>query len=194
MAGGPESQITKLLQAVHAGDKQAEERLAQILYNELRPLAARLLRRMFHRDPADGTNTPTAIVNAAWMRIIRQRQQFDDRRHFFAIASLQLRRVVIDYWREWKARGGPKQRLQTDFGELKIASSADRMEWEDLFAALDELDVLDPVEADVVRMRFLWSLTIVETAASLGISHATVERRWKHARAWLRRRLGGETR
>lgn len=155
-------------------------------------MAAGLLRRMFDRAPADGTDTPTAIVDAAWMRIIRQRQRYDNRRHFFAIASLQVRRVVVDYWRQWKARGGPKQRLQTDFGELATDPADEGPNCEDLFAALEKLEALDSLEADVVRMRFLWGLTIAETASSLGVSHATVERRWQHARAWLRRELGGD--
>jgi len=192
MTAEPVSQIMELLRDARQGSREAEERLARALYSELRPLAATLLRRMFGRDPADGTNTPTAIVDAAWMRLIKQRQQFDDRRHFFAIASLQLRRVVIDYWREWRARGGATERLHTDFGELSTGSSANGTECEELFQAVERLERLDPVEADVVRLRFLWDLTIAETATALGISHATVERRWKHAQAWLGRELAGE--
>ena len=186
------SQVTQLLNRVREDQPGARDQLAQLLYAELRPLAAQLLRRMFHRNPADGTNTPTAIIDAAWMRIIRQRQEYDDRRHFFAIGSLQVRRVVIDYWREWKARGGPGERLRTDFGELKTRGCDHGFEYEDLFAAIDRLEALDPVEADVVRLRYLWDLKIDETAHALGIGHASVERYWRHAKAWLGQHLAGD--
>lgn len=179
--------ITELLIDWGKGDQAALEKLMPLVYNELRRLASNYLRR----ERASHTLQPTALVNEAYLKLIDQRNaQWQNRAHFFGISAQLMRRILVDHARQHQAvkRGGSnQQRLSiTSAEEIAQQPAVDLLA---LNEALDELTVMDPQQAQIVELKFFGGLSIDETAEVLGISHATVERDWKMARAWLRRQL-----
>lgn len=185
-------EISRLLTAARAGERQAGERLFAILYDELRRIAA-LHRR---KEPAHHSLQTTALVHEAYTRLAGQeRMAWKNRGQFLAVASQAMRRVLVDHARRRKAakRGGGVPDSTLDSVVVAMESSADLVE---LDMALDKLAELDRRGAQVVELRFFAGLTVPEVARTLGLSRATVEREWAAARAWLRRELdvGGEQR
>lgn len=178
-------EITQLLTAWRAGERDADERLFALLYEELRTIAAR------HRqkESAHHSLQTTALVHEAYMRLARQhRTSWKSRGHFMAVASQAMRRVLVDHARRRKAakRGGGIPPAPLDSVVLALEDAVDLVE---LDVALEKLARLDPREAQVVDLRFFAGLTVPEVAQALGVSRATVERDWVAARAWLRREL-----
>ncbi|HKS08134.1 MAG TPA: sigma-70 family RNA polymerase sigma factor [Pyrinomonadaceae bacterium] len=180
--------ITRLLERWSSGEENALEELVPLVYKELRKLAANYLRRERH----ELTLQPTALINEVFLRLIDQSEiQWQSRAHFFGIAARLMRRILVDRVRVRQAakRGGVHYSLSL--------SKADRIAGKsnvDLLAlnlALHKLDELDPQQSRIVELRFFGGLTIEESAEVLSVSHATVERQWKMARAWLRVELGG---
>ena len=179
--------ITRLLVDWGKGDQAALEKLMPLVYSELRRLASNYLRR----ERAEHTLQPTALVNEAYLKLVDQRNaKWQNRAHFFGIAAQLMRRILVDHARQRQAvkRGGVEQQ------RLSITSAEAVMKQPeiDLLAlneALEELAEMDPQQSRIVELKFFGGLSIEETAEVLGISHATVERDWKMARAWLRRQL-----
>lgn len=179
--------VTELLIDWGKGDQAALEKLMPLVYNELRRLASNYLRR----ERASHTLQPTALVNEAYLKLIDQRNaQWQNRAHFFGISAQLMRRILVDHARQHQAvkRGGSnQQRLSiTSAEEIAQQPAVDLLA---LNEALDELTLMDPQQSQIVELKFFGGLSIDETAEVLGISHATVERDWKMARAWLRRQL-----
>lgn len=165
------------------------------------PLVYEQLRRMARRQlsaEADGhTLTATALVHEAWLKLVDQTQtEWQDRTHFFAIASLAMRRILVDFARRHRAirRGGvdgtPPAPISLDSVELSVAERADALIALD--EALERLAEVDPRLARVVECRFFAGLTEEETAEALNVSRRTVAREWALARGWLYQELGGE--
>ena len=186
MRQSPEG-ITQLLIDWGNGDQAALEKLMPLVYTELRRLATNYLRR----ERMGHTLQPTALVNEAYLKLVGQKNtKWQNRAQFFAISAQLMRRILVDHARRHQAdkRGGSeKQRLSITSAEELMAQPA-----VDLLAlneALDELSTMDPQQGRIVELKFFGGLSIDETAEVLGISHATVEREWKSARAWLRRQL-----
>jgi RNA polymerase sigma factor (TIGR02999 family) len=182
-----EEGVTQLLVEWGGGDRAALDRLLPLVFDELRRLAASYLRR----ERAGHTLQPTALVNEAYLRLVGQEgAQWQNRAHFFGIAANLMRQILVDHARQRAAekRGGSQlQRLSLTQAERLV-----RQEELDVLAlneALERLAEFDEQQARIVEMKFFAGLTIEETAEVLGISHATVEREWKLARAWLRREL-----
>lgn len=179
--------ITQLLVDWGNGDQAALEKLMPLVYNELRRLASNYLRR----ERAGHTLQPTALVNEAYLKLIDQRNaRWQNRAHFFGISAQLMRRILVDHARQHQAakRGGSNQQRLSITSAEQFAKQPEV----DLLAlneALDELTLMDPQQAQIVELKFFGGLSIDETAEVLGISHATVERDWKMARAWLRRQL-----
>ena len=158
-----------------------------LVYNELRGLARNLLRRESNRV----TLQPTALVNEAYLRLIGQQEvSWESRAQFFGMAAKLMRNILVDHARRRQAsrRGG---------GCFQISlESADRFNHQPgidiviLNDALDELAVIKPEHSRIIELRFFGGLTIEETAAVMGVSHAAVERGWAFAKAWLRRSMG----
>lgn len=179
--------ITQLLIDWGKGDQAALDRLMPLVYAELRRLATNYLRR----ERTGHTLQPTALVNEAYLKLVGQKNaKWQNRAHFFAISAQLMRRILVDHARRRHAekRGGSEQQ------RLSITSAEDLGDQSalDLLAlneALDELSKMDPQQGRIVELKFFGGLSIDETAEVLGISHATVEREWKSARAWLRRQL-----
>ncbi len=177
--------ITRLLQAWSAGDKQALDDLLPLLYRELRSLAASYIRR----ERKDHTLQATALVHEAYLRMVDQTQvQSQSRTQFFAIAANLMRQILVHHARRHRAvkRGGGNK------VQLNDAVAAVEQPGSDLIAldqALDRLAELDPRQARIVELRFFGGLTEEEIAGVLAISLATVQRNWRIARAQLQHEL-----
>ncbi|MCI0490359.1 MAG: ECF-type sigma factor [Blastocatellia bacterium] len=182
MAPTPTEDVTRVLHEVSAGDRDAFARLMPLVYDELRRLAARYLRR----ERAGHTLQPTALVNEAYLRLIDQtRVNWQNRAHFFSISAEIMRRILVDYARSHNAekRGGNVEKLPIE----EAISLSDEMDV-DLIAlddALADLAKLDPLQSRVVELKFFGGLTLEETAEVLSLSRSTVEREWLTAKAWL---------
>lgn len=179
--------ITQLLIDWGKGDQAALEKLMPLVYSELRRLASNYLRR----ERAEHTLQPTALVNEAYLKLVDQRNaRWQSRAHFFGIAAQLMRRILVDHARQRQAvkRGGVEQhRLSITSAEAVVKQP--EIDLLALNEALDELAQMDPQQSRIVELKFFGGLSIEETAEVLAISHATVERDWKLARAWLRRQL-----
>ncbi len=181
------SEVTQLLLSLQNGERSALDQLAPLLYGELRRIAA----SMFRSERPGHTLQPTAVVNEAWMRLLKQDQvHFTTRAHFFGAASRLMRQILVDYARSHQAgrRGGGEVRLALD---EKIHASLEKEPGIlALHEALDELGRLDEVKARAIELRYFGGLTGEEIAEVLGISTATVTRNLRMAEAWLARELG----
>ncbi|MGZ5437227.1 MAG: sigma-70 family RNA polymerase sigma factor [Pyrinomonadaceae bacterium] len=182
----PES-VTQLLMSWNEGDESALDKLTPLVYTELRRLARNYLRR----ERNDHTLQPTALVNEAYLKLIDQKSmRWQNRAQFYGVAAQLMRRILVDHARQHQAakRGGPgQQRLSiTSAGALGERPDLDLLA---LHEALAELKAFDPQQERIVELKFFGGLSIEETAQVLGVGHATVERDWKMARAWLKRKL-----
>lgn len=186
-AGSPAAsdEITDLLQSVEAGSPGALDRLIPLVYEELRALASGYLRG----ERGDHTLQTTALVHEAYLRLVdQQRTTWRNRRHFFGIAALAMRRILVDAARR---RGAAKRDLGRPITlDEDLDAGRDDREILGVDEALEELARLDPRQARVVELRYFAGLTIEDTAEALDVSPATVKREWHTARAWLARELG----
>jgi RNA polymerase sigma factor (TIGR02999 family) len=174
--------VILLLQRVGAGDNNAADELVPLLYQELRRMAGAYLR---HERP-DHTLQPTALVNEAYLKLVDQKNvQWQNRSHFFGVASQLMRRILVDYARGHQAakRGGGAGKVSLD--EAMIVSPQNAASVLALDETLSRLAELDPQLVRVVEMRVFGGLSIEETAVALGVSPATVKRNWSMAKAWL---------
>jgi RNA polymerase sigma-70 factor, ECF subfamily len=179
--------VTALLRAWSRGDQQARDELLPVIYGELRSRAAAHLRR----EGRGHSLQPTALVHEAYFRLIDQRVAWENRAHFFGLASEMMRRILVDHARARKRgkRAGGWTRVELD--EAVAISEQRDIDLVLLDQALQELSQRDPRHARVVELRFFGGLTVEETAEVLGASPRTVKRTWNLARAWLYRRLKG---
>jgi len=183
----PPESVTQLLVKWSNGDRKALDKLMPLVYSELRRLAGNYLRR----ERQNHTLQPTALVNEAYLKLIDQKNaHWQNRAQFYGVAAQLMRRILVDHARQHQAakRGGSDQkRLSiTSAGELAKEPELDLLA---LHEALNELTNIDPQQGRIVELRFFGGLSIEETAEVLGVGHATVERDWKMARAWLRRKM-----
>ena len=183
--------VTRILQAVQRGDRQAAEQLLPIVYDELRVLAEH---RMAGESPGQ-TLQATALVHEAYLRLLGDDQagrQWGNKGHFFAAAAEAMRRILIDRAR---AKGANKR----GGGRAKVSLSPDQVtldtvpqELLDLDEAIGCLAREDAAKADLVKLRFFAGLSLPQAAAVLGISSTTADRYWAYARAWLYNELRRE--
>jgi RNA polymerase sigma factor (TIGR02999 family) len=182
----PDLDMTRLLRSAAAGDEASRERVYLAVYEQLRRLAHEQ-RRRWHGDFTLGTS---ALVSEAFIRLDRGGgADWQDRGHFFAVASRAMRQVLLDHARERSAqkRGGGADVLPLRDEALMSPEVADEVLA--LNEALERLGAEDPRSAQVVELRFFAGLSLEETAEALGTSVATVRRDWAWARTWLRREL-----
>src|SRR5829696_4555605 len=185
--------VTALLIAWSEGDGAALDTLLPVVYAELRRQARRALRR----EAAGHTLQPTALVHEAYLRLVDQRPiRWQGRTQFFGVAARCMRQVLVDAARTRRAakrgRGAHPVTLSDAEGAAATPSAGVDDAGVDVLAldaALERLAALDPDQARLVELRYFAGLTIDDTAATLGVSPATVSREWTVARRWLRREL-----
>lgn len=182
--------ITVLLHALRDGDESARSRLVEAVYDELRGVARRHLRR----EPPDHSLTPTALVNETYLKLTGQRRVgWQNRMQFFAVASRLMRRILVDHAR---ARAAAKRAAGTriSFDDLDVSTLPKSVDVLALDAALDRLAARDARQSRLVELRFFGGLTVEEIASVLDVAPITVKRDWALARAWLFRALQGASR
>jgi RNA polymerase sigma factor (TIGR02999 family) len=176
------SEVTRLLGAIEQGDPQAAEQLLPLVYQELRQLAAYKMAR----EASGHTLQPTALVHEAWLRLGGDAQPaWQNRAHFFGAAAEAMRRIPIDVARRKSQirHGGGQDRVPLEVTD--IAPPDDRERLLHVHEVLDELAAVDPLKANVVKLRFFVGLSNGEIANLLNLSERTVERAWSFAKAWL---------
>jgi RNA polymerase sigma-70 factor, ECF subfamily len=186
MASGNE--VTRLLKEWSKGNQSALDALTQLVYRELRRLAASYMRS----ESPGHTLQPTALVHEAFLRLAGDAPHCENRSEFYGIAARLMRQILIDYARTRQAvkRGGHFERLDLD-GEL-VASRDREPDLVALDEALERLVALNPRKARVVELRFFGGLSAQESAEVLNVSEVTVKRDWQFARTWLLRELRGD--
>jgi RNA polymerase sigma-70 factor (ECF subfamily) len=186
--GSSAHDVTLLLQAWGGGDKQALDRLAPLVYRELRRIAG----RMMAAERPNHTLQATALVNEAYVRLVDTQQvSWQDRAHFFALCARAMREILIDHAR---ARGSAKRggdQIAIELDEALAAAPSPEANLLELDDALKRLAEIDPRKSQVVELRFFGGLNLEETAEALKVSTKTVQRDWDLARGWLYRELHG---
>jgi len=179
-------EVTRLLAAVRAGDSAAVDRLFPLVHDELRVIAARLLRR----EAPGHTLEPTELVHEAYLRLGGAGPAgAENRAHFLGIAARAMRHLLVDHARRRKSakRGGGVMPLRVSSAHIGVDLGSDELLALD--EALERLSELEPRLRQVVECRFFGGLTEDETAATLGVTSRTVQRDWAKARAWLYKEL-----
>ena len=187
MAPSPQ-RVTQLLVAWGGGDRAALDELMPLVYEELH----RLAHHYMSRERPSHMLQSSALVNEAFVRLIDQREvRWQNRAHFFGIASQMMRRILVDYARQRRfiKRGGDARQVLLD--EAMIVSEERAADVVALDDALKGLAEIDQRKSQIVELRFFGGLSIEETAEVLGVSPGTIMRDWTLAKAWLRRAVSG---
>lgn len=180
--------VTEWLQRLEAGEQDALDHLVPLLYDDLRSIARRWLRR----ERPDHTLDTTALVHESYLRLLESgRIRARDRQQFFAVAANVMRRVLVDWARarNRQKRGGDAQKVPLEEVEFALT---DR-EADEVLAIDDALARFSedhPRAGKVVELRFFGGLTVAQVGELLDLSERTVHREWVTARAWLRREVG----
>ncbi len=181
-----QTDVSQLLVRWSAGDERALEELIPIVYGELRLLGRSALRH----QGRESILQPTALVHEAWLRLAgNQRLSLGSRRQFYALAAKLMRDILVDHLRRRRAakRGGSRIEVALDDASPAVQPNCvDFLILDDAMTRLGEIGSRYP---RIVELRYMVGLTIEETAEILNVSHATIEREWTFARAWLRREL-----
>lgn len=182
-------EVTRLLIELKGRRQEAAPRLFDLFYSELR----RLARRHLMNERAEHTLQATALVHEAYLRLVENHQDWQNRTHFFAIASSAMRRILVHHARAKHAakRSGLQQRANLD--EVVLFS---REQPDDVIAidrALKRLSEIDARQGPIVELRYFGGLTAEETGEALGVSTITVQRDWAVAKAWLHGELAGRS-
>ncbi len=183
---GPGDDVTELLLSWRKGDAAALERLIPLVYQELRRVAGRHLRR----EASGHALQATALVHEVYLRLVdADRMTLQNRAHFFGVAAVLMRQILVDHARRRRAdkRGGGVTMLSLD--DVSPATQPVGVDVLALDQALEALSALDARQCRVVELRFFAGLNVDETADALGTSPATVARDWALAKVWLYRRL-----
>jgi RNA polymerase sigma factor (TIGR02999 family) len=176
------SDVTRVIEAVQRGDPKAAGELLPLVYEELRKLAAFKMAN----EAAGNTLQPTALVHEAWLRLVgNDNPKFAGRAHFFAAAAEAMRRILIDRARSKRALRHGGGHVRVDFEQLDLASPDADDQLLAVNDALDKLAAQDPLEAELVKLRYFAGLTVEEAAGLLDISPRTARNYWAHARTWL---------
>ena len=176
------SDVTRVIEAIQRGDSKAADELLPLVYEELRKLAASKLAN----EAAGNTLQPTALVHEAWLRLVgNDNPKFAGRAHFFAAAAEAMRRILIDRARRKSAlrHGGGQARVEVEQIDLASPEADDQLLA--VNEALDKLAAQDPIEAELVKLRYFVGFSMEEAAGLLDISPRTARNYWAHARTWL---------
>ena len=184
MSSTPSQEVTQLLVAWSDGDRSALDKLLPLVEGELH----RLAHRYMSHERQDHTLQTTALVNEAYLKLIDQKVDWQNRAHFFGIAAQIMRRILIDHARKHLGprRGGGKT---ISLDEVAVVSDERASELVALDEALTTLAKVDERKSRVVELRYFGGLSVEETAEVLGVSPDTITRDWRTAKAFLRREL-----
>ncbi len=181
----PNKEITVLLNAASAGDKIAPDKLLELVYDDLRRLAAKYMQneRNYH------TLQATALVHEAFIRLVDWKNvTWQNRAQFFAVAAQVMRKILVDHARRRSAqkRDGGQKILLDEAVSFSREKELDLLALEEILSALEKIDKR---QAKIVELRFFGGLSIEETAYVLNISETTVKSEWTFAKAWFQREL-----
>ncbi len=179
--------VTRILSAIEQGDPHAAEHLLPLVYDELRKLAAQKLAQ----EKPGQTLQATALVHEAYLRLVdvEKSQRWNSRGHFFAAAAEAMRRILVEQARRGNAakRGGQAGRVELD--EAAIAAPEASEEIIALNDVLEHFSTIDPVAANLVKLRFFAGLNMSEAAQALGMSVRSAHDVWAYARSWLHQKM-----
>lgn len=182
--------VTKTLNEVRKGNREATAALFQKVYDELRQIAAL---RLSH-EPSAQTLQPTALVHEVFLRLVHSdlRKDWTSAGHFIAVAAEVMRHILVDNARRKRRlkRGGDRHRVHIELEA--VGATIDDEQLVNLDEALNELAKEDPVKARLVVMRYFGGMTIEQACEVLDISRSTAHRHWTYARAWLFNRIRKE--
>jgi RNA polymerase sigma factor (TIGR02999 family) len=182
-------EINELLDAWGKGDPDALRALTPLIYDELRRIAHKQLRRV----PSARSLQTTALVHETYLELQdRFPGRYENKPHFIAVCALLMRQILVDYARDKRAvkRGGGLENFMLE--DVHGVMNGPPIDLLDLDRALTELSRLDSEQGRVVELRFFGGFSIEETAQALGVSSATVKRHWSSARMWLYKHLRGD--
>lgn len=177
--------LTEPLARWRAGDEESLRNVFPLVYTELKRLARSRLRK----ERANHTLQSTALVHEAYLRLLKSDPiRIENRDHFFAIAALLMRQILVDYARQRNAAKRDGGYMLT-LNDANVGTKAEDVDIVALDDALRELAKLDPKQSRIVELRYFGGLSIEETARELDTSPATVKREWASARIWLHRAM-----
>jgi RNA polymerase sigma factor (TIGR02999 family) len=182
------SDVTRILNQIDSGDPRAAERLLPLVYDELRKLAAAKLAQ----EKPGQTLQATALVHEAYMRIAGNGQGdsgWNSKGHFFAAAAEAMRRILVERARQKRSlkHGGHRDRVEMNINlAVELPASCDLIGLDEV---LEQLEVVDPKAAELVKLRFFAGLTGDQAAGVLGMSSRSADMLWAYARAWLYEKL-----
>jgi RNA polymerase sigma-70 factor (ECF subfamily) len=183
--------LTVLLNRMRQGDRGAGQKAVDLVYTELHRIAAGQMRR---ERPGHPLQT-TALVNEAYVKLVGGGAlEIQDRGHFFAVASQQMRRILVDYARAGRAQRRGGGAVPVDLDQVRLGSEPRSIDILELDEALQELERLEPRAGRVVELRYFGGYTDKEVVEVLGVPLATVRRDWEFARTWLFDRMRGSRR
>jgi len=184
------AEVTRLLQRLEGGDNEAANQLVPLLYQELRRMAGAYLR---HERP-NHTLQPTALINEAYLKLANaENASFQDRCHFFAVASKAMRQILVNHAKSRLSGKRGRGLANVSLDDVQPAVHQEAAEIVALHEALEALHNVDPRKSMVVEMRYFGGLGIEEIAEAMGVSVATVNRDWRLARSWLIREMKRES-
>jgi len=189
MDESPKGEVTLLLAAWRNGDAEALNKVMPLVYAELH----RIARRAWSQQPRNHTLQPTALINEAYLKLASSESaSFNDRCHFFAVASSAMRQILVNHAKSrlTDKRGGARVHVSLDDIQPVHQEAAEIVA---LHQALEALNAVDPRKCKVVEMRYFGGLSVEETAEAMGVSVRTVNRDWRLARSWLIREMNRET-
>jgi RNA polymerase sigma factor (TIGR02999 family) len=183
---GPPSQLTLLLNRMQRGDQDAAQQAAGLVYAELHRIASRQMKR----ERPDHVLQTTALVHEAYLRMAGGTAgEVENRAHFFAVASQQMRRILVDFARAAHAQKRGAGQIVDNLDSIRVGVEGRSVDLLALDECLRELERLEPRAARVVEMRYFGGHTDREAAEALGVSTVTVRRDWDYARTWLFSRM-----
>jgi RNA polymerase sigma factor (TIGR02999 family) len=186
--------LTQVLAAIEEGDSRAAEQLLPLVYDELRKLAAQKLAQ----EKPGQTLDATALVHEAYLRLVVPprsecqepgEKHWNSRGHFFSAAAEAMRRILIDQARHKQSQRHGGGRRRQDIEHQEIAAAEPSLDVLAVNEALERFETVDPLKAQLVKLRYFAGLTIPQAADALGISPTTADRYWAYARAWLHAEL-----
>jgi RNA polymerase sigma factor (TIGR02999 family) len=181
------NEATRFLNAIEHGDPNAAAQLLPLVYDELRRLAAAKMAK----ERPDHTLDATALAHEAYIRLVGD-QAYADRSHFFRVAAEAMRQILVDRARRHRRarHGGDRQRVPLSEAGPIVEGPPDELLALD--EALERFSVVDPLKAELIKLRYFGGLSEQEAAETLGISRASASRYWTYARAWLINAIDGK--